>query len=133
MNKPLIERINKCNNLSPNNPNIWLFDMVLNGEPLIKIAKEYVDKDVEFVNSYDSSSTGLFFAYIHFKNLMDFSMDERRYLSNRSGSLGTYLIPEEECGDENRCDIISVRDIIYHYENNNDFVNWLEIAHNTQI
>lgn len=125
MSNDLLKKIKFLKNSVPDDINIWLYDMIINGDSLIKIAKEYIDRDTEYTDSFSSSSSGLFYAYICYKNSMEFDYNEKQYLSNRAGMLSYYKIPQEEITEQHKnFDFITVKDVINYYENNH-FFNWL--------
>jgi hypothetical protein len=105
----------------------WLLEAVLRDDPLIDIAKKYVEKDTFYDPNDGNVTTGLFYAYIHYKKSMQLNISEEnvyKLLAN-AGIITQILKQIEEQTENDILDFITVRDIINYYEKTDDFWVWL--------
>lgn len=121
--RTFIEIVLDCLDREENSDHNWLLQKILRNEPLLNIAKECVDRDIYYNPENGMTRTGLFYTYIHFKNDSDMNITIDHYykISNNAGIFCQILKKNGES-----LDFISTRDIINHYDNTNEFWNWLE-------
>lgn len=79
--------------LNKKNINEWIWYFIQEGKSLLEIAKHYnANYNGEYVRS---SCSGLFDAFIHFKENKEFDFNAASYLSNRDGILGRHVILDD--------------------------------------
>ena len=107
----------ECLQLESNKYNFWIVERLFQGHSLYQVAKEYIERN-PYEDVRECSTSGLFGAYVHYKNNMTFNGTDLAYLSGRAGILGQYVNSE----DVFMC--VTVKELISVFEDDK-FDNWM--------